>query len=188
MNLPIFLTVFRFVGSLTLLPFFIAFVMPLSNLFLSKILALILAFFGLTDFLDGYYARKYNQVSILGQVLDPLADKCFVLTVFIVFVHLNLMHFYLAFLLIAREFIVTGLRSAASQQNFVIHVLPLGKLKVTVQYCYIVFMVFKPWAIGSTAALFLEYTLLLSMIALSFVSAALYSFAFIKEQKKLKTY
>jgi len=188
MNLPIFLTIFRFIGSLTLLPFLIAFVIPLSSILLSKILALILAFFGLTDFLDGYYARKYNQVSILGQILDPLADKCFVLSVFIVFVHLNLMHFYIAFLLIARELIVTGLRSAALQQNFVIHVLPLGKLKAIIQYCYIVFMVFKPWMINSTVGLFLEYMLLLSMIALSFVSAGLYSFAFIKKQKKLKTY
>jgi CDP-diacylglycerol---glycerol-3-phosphate 3-phosphatidyltransferase len=184
MNLPIFLTIFRFIGSLTILPFLISFIIPLSNIILSAVLALLLILFALTDFLDGYYARKYNQVSILGQVLDPLADKCFVLSIFIVFVHLDIMHFYAAFLLIAREFIVTGLRAAASQQNFVIHVLPLGKWKATVQYCYIIFMVFRPWVLHNIYALLFEYALLVSMIALSFISAGLYCLSFIKEQNK----
>src|SRR5579864_2670553 len=87
------------------------------------------AIFGLaslTDWLDGYLARRRKQVTALGQVIDPLADKLLICAVLISLVQLELASAWMVTIIIGREFAVTGLRSLAYARGVVIPASPLG--------------------------------------------------------------
>jgi CDP-diacylglycerol--glycerol-3-phosphate 3-phosphatidyltransferase len=94
----------------------------------------------ITDGLDGYLARHRGQITTLGMLLDPLADKLMVTTAFILLVAYNphVMKPWIAVLVIGREFLVSGLRSIASSEGFTIQASELGKLKTVVQIVAIV--------------------------------------------------
>lgn len=87
----------------------------------------------LTDLLDGYLARKWNQTSPLGAYLDPLADKLMVAAVLIMLIPLGWAPAWLVFILLAREMAITGLRGLASQQGWVLAAGTMGKIKTTYQ-------------------------------------------------------
>lgn len=86
-----------------------------------------------TDFFDGYFARKFNQVTVLGKLLDPLADKLIVSATLIVMIPMGRVPSWLVIVLIAREFAITGLRGIASSEGMVIAAAPLGKYKTAFQ-------------------------------------------------------
>ena len=92
---------------------------------------------GLSDYFDGYYARKYNVISILGKVLDPIADKLLVIGVLLSLASENLLDFYFGFIpsliIILREIFISGLRESVSSYNFTLKVSVLAKWKTTIQ-------------------------------------------------------
>ena len=94
------------------------------------------AIFGIaavTDFVDGWLARKWGIVTVLGKFLDPLADKLIVMVALIMLIPLDRVPAWAVFVILAREMIVTGLRSIASSEGIVIDASDLGKYKTIYQ-------------------------------------------------------
>ena len=89
----------------------------------------------ITDGLDGYLARKRGQITTMGMLLDPLADKIMVTAAFVALVAYNpqVVKVWIVVVIIGREFLISGLRSIASSEGFTITASELGKLKTVVQ-------------------------------------------------------
>lgn len=90
----------------------------------------------ITDFLDGYIARKYNLVTNFGKLMDPLADKILVSAAFIYLTYAGICPFWITTIIIFREFLVTGLRQLAVEQGQVIAADRYGKWKTVFQLVY----------------------------------------------------
>jgi len=86
-----------------------------------------------TDFLDGYVARKYHMVSALGKLMDPLADKLFIMSVMVCLVNYSMVAVWAFIVVLAREFLITGLRSVAAAEKIVIAASRWGKAKTVSQ-------------------------------------------------------
>lgn len=88
-----------------------------------------------TDWLDGYLARKWEQVTKIGKLLDPIADKILIMSALVVLVEIrsDVVQPWIAIVIIGREFAVTGLRSIAAGEGIVIPAEALGKYKVGAQ-------------------------------------------------------
>ena len=87
----------------------------------------------ITDILDGFYARKYGAVTVLGKFLDPLADKILVSSTLIMLIALDRIPAWVVILIIGRELAITGLRSIAVSEGVVIQASSLGKYKTIFQ-------------------------------------------------------
>jgi len=94
----------------------------------------------MTDAVDGYLARKHSQITTMGMLLDPIADKIMVTAALIALVAYNpeIVKVWIAVVIIGREFLVSGLRSIASSEGFTIEASDLGKLKTVTQIVAIV--------------------------------------------------
>jgi len=94
----------------------------------------------ITDGLDGYLARKRGQITTMGMLLDPLADKIMVTAALIALVAYNpdVVKVWIAVVIIGREFLISGLRSIASSEGFTIQASELGKLKTVIQIVSVV--------------------------------------------------
>jgi CDP-diacylglycerol--glycerol-3-phosphate 3-phosphatidyltransferase len=97
-----------------------------------------------TDLLDGYLARRWKQVTTLGKLLDPLADKLLVAGALISLVELDLAPAWMTFLILAREMAVTGLRGIASEEGFTIAAEGLGKWKLGAEIAAISCLILGP--------------------------------------------
>ncbi len=113
MNLPNGLTLMR----IFLVPFLVAVLLTKYNVLVA---ALIFLAASLTDLLDGYLARKRGQVTTLGTLLDPVADKLLISSAFISLVQLQVVPAWMVVIIIGREFAVSGLRSIASAQGLIL--------------------------------------------------------------------
>ena len=94
----------------------------------------------ITDGIDGYIARKRGQITTMGMLLDPLADKLLIAAAFITLVQFNprLVPAWIAVVIIGREFLVSGLRAIAASEGFTIEASDLGKFKMVVQIVSVV--------------------------------------------------
>ncbi len=101
---------------------------------------IIYAVTGTTDFLDGWVARKTGRVTVIGKFLDPLADKLIVMAALVMLVHLGRVAAWVVIVIMAREFMVTGLRTIAMSEGIVIAAGQEGKHKTAFQVAAITFL------------------------------------------------
>jgi len=129
-NLPNALTVLR----IFLVPVLV--VVLLTRTRTHNGLMLGVAIFGiavLTDYLDGYFARRRNQVTRLGTLLDPLADKLLTASAFLSLVEMDAVPAWMVMIILGREFAITGLRNVAAGRGYLIPASALGKSKMVAQ-------------------------------------------------------
>jgi Phosphatidylglycerophosphate synthase len=169
MNLPNKLTIFRILLiPIMMIVYSINYLrinwILYPNLSIANFIVLLIFFIGvLTDFLDGHIARKHNLVTNFGKFLDPLADKLLTCTAFILLMQQNaqnqalmikvsdkpiamasgtyeLLSWWMVIIILAREFMVTGIRLLAAGQGKVIAASMYGKIKTTIQFITILFL------------------------------------------------
>jgi len=109
---------------------------------------LIFVLASVTDFFDGYIARSWNQMTVLGSILDPLADKMLMLAGFIGLIVLNRASAFAVFLILTREFFITGIRVVAVQQGKSVASTMSGKIKTVLQMIAIGFLIMN-WPYGT---------------------------------------
>jgi CDP-diacylglycerol--glycerol-3-phosphate 3-phosphatidyltransferase len=153
MNLPNALTLLR----IFLIPLFVIFLLvkiPYGD----YLAALVFIVASLTDSLDGYLARKWKQVTKLGIILDPLADKLLITAALISLVELGKIAGWIAIVILGREFAVSGLRIIKAEEGVLIAASKMGKTKTISQIIAVVLIImqdiyapFIRWDIGSWA-------------------------------------
>lgn len=129
MNLPNKITIFRVI----MIPFFLIFLLLPEIEYNRIIAATIFLIAALSDFADGYIARKYKLITNFGKFMDPLADKLLVCSALICFVELKQIPSWIVIIIISREFIISGFRLIASDKGIVIAAGWWGKLKTNAQ-------------------------------------------------------
>ena len=136
----------------------------------------------ITDFLDGYIARRTHQVTKLGKLLDPIADKILIASALIFLVQLQRIPAWIVIVMIAREFAITGIRAMASTEGLVMPADQLGKYKMGAQITAILmlllnnrFFIFDWHLLGTIAVWF--------ALILSLVSATQYVIRFMKDME-----
>jgi CDP-diacylglycerol---glycerol-3-phosphate 3-phosphatidyltransferase len=141
----------------------------------------------ITDGIDGYLARKRGQITTIGILLDPLADKLLIAAAFITLVQFNpsLVPAWVAVIIIGREFLVSGLRSIAASEGFTIEASDLGKFKMLVQIISVVAVIldrrWKEWPVIGPYIFpvhWIAQVAIWFMVLLSLVSAGDYFVAF----------
>lgn len=138
MNLPNKLTLFR----VFLIPVYVFFQMTEYAGEYSKWIALfVFCIASLTDFFDGYLARKNNLVTNFGKFMDPLADKLLVCSALICFTELKRLSAYVVIIIVAREFIISGFRLIAAEQGSVIAASYWGKFKTVSHMLMIILLI-----------------------------------------------
>jgi len=168
LNIPTLLTFSR----ILLIPFFV--VITPQNPMLG--IAIFLAA-SLTDFLDGHLARKSGQITKFGIILDPIADKVLVISALILLVDMVKIAAWIAIIIIAREFVITGLRFVAISKNIVIPAETGGKLKTLAQMTAIVLLLL-PWSIGGFDFYDAGLVLIYIALVLAVVSGVKYMVSF----------
>lgn len=179
MNVPNRLTLLR----ILLVPDFLLFMVPIfgdgtfSQFVLSNggrvIATFIFIIASLTDLLDGLLARRMQLVSNFGKFLDPIADKLLVIAGFAAFVELGRISSFVLIIIVAREFLVTGIRLLAVERGVVIAASWFGKIKAVVQMLTLIFLLIEPLIINasySTATFSAGYEIFVNiMIVLTLV-------------------
>jgi CDP-diacylglycerol--glycerol-3-phosphate 3-phosphatidyltransferase len=164
MNLPNKLTVLR----VLLIPFFVASLLYKGGEdYKFRIISLVIfAIAALTDTLDGMIARKYNLITDFGKFMDPLADKVLVCSGLICFVELRQLSSIVVLVVIAREFIISGIRLVASDNGVVIAAAMSGKLKTVVQMITVILLIVNLPQLSMVTNIFIAIMLLLTLFSL----------------------
>ncbi|MGN7492215.1 CDP-diacylglycerol--glycerol-3-phosphate 3-phosphatidyltransferase [Paenibacillus sp. SAF-054] len=127
-----------------------------------------------TDKLDGYVARKYNQITNLGKLLDPLADKLLISVALIMMVQADMVASWVAVIMIGREFVITGLRMIASAQGVALAADKLGKWKMVLQVTAIAAVLLGSAPIPGVAAIHADDILMLLAVGMTLISGVNY--------------
>jgi CDP-diacylglycerol---glycerol-3-phosphate 3-phosphatidyltransferase len=138
LTVPNMLTGFRF----ALIPVLIVLFSAPQTTWMEVLTFLVFSVAACTDFVDGYVARKYHIETILGKLMDPIADKALVTTALIMLIPLGKIPAWVCLLIICREIIVTGFRGLAATTGKVVAAGKVGKIKSNFQYFGLGFLIF----------------------------------------------
>ncbi len=177
LNWPNFITVVR----ILLIPVFVVlFITPTPDRSLSAAVIFVVA--AVTDLLDGYIARRTGQITKLGKLLDPIADKLLVLSALILLVNIDRVSALVAILVIAREVAVTGIRAIAAGEGMIIAAETTGKYKMALQVVAIVLLILEGTGLAELGNLHLAgiVTLYISLV-LGYISGGQYVWSFWKQ-------
>ena len=147
MNLPNKLAMLRMI---LIIPFVLIMQVALSidslslEIFTRLIATIIFVGAAITDYFDGKIARKYNMITNLGKLIDPLADKLLVISAMVVFTKYDRLSLWIVLIIIFRELLITGLRSIVAAEGVVIAAETLGKWKTTTQMIALTIMILLP--------------------------------------------
>ncbi len=144
---------------------------------------IIFIFAGISDFLDGYIARKYNMVTDLGKILDPIADKILVAAALIALIDLDRLYWWIAVIMLARDFSMEALRNLAASKGVIIAAGIWGKLKTGFQMVAIGMLSFKNVWLGINWFLLGEILMYIALV-LSIYSAFIYYRDYFKNENK----
>jgi CDP-diacylglycerol--glycerol-3-phosphate 3-phosphatidyltransferase len=163
-NLPTKITLLR----ILLVPFLLAFLIAPSRVN-ALMAALIFGCAALTDWLDGHLARSIQQVTTLGKLLDPIADKILRAAGLIPLVGLGRVPAWMAAIMLIREFAVSGLREIAAAEQVIIHASPMAKAKTVLQIAAILFLILNdqnwPLSFTTVGMALLTLSLVLSLVS-----------------------
>jgi CDP-diacylglycerol--glycerol-3-phosphate 3-phosphatidyltransferase len=137
-----------------------------------KLAAAIFVLASFTDALDGWIARRQKKITTFGKLMDPLADKLLVTSALVSLVALDRLQAWVAMVIIAREFAVTGLRQLAMEHGEVIHASSWGKIKTAAQIAMVLVLI-----LVEGSPLWVDL-LVYATVAITIVSAADYFFGF----------
>lgn len=182
-NVPNYLTL----GRIVLIPAIMVILSEISpeksqsfNFAMGLIASGIFIIAGVSDLIDGYYARKYAINSVFGKYFDPLADKMMILTVMIMLIPLNRIPAWIVVLFLAREIAITALRGIATAEGLVIPADQWGKKKTLLQNIALVALMLHYPVFGADAQKFGFAVLILALIV-TIASGIHYVVVFAKE-------
>lgn len=145
------------------------------------IAAIIFLFASLTDWLDGWLARKFGAESNMGKFMDPIADKILVLGALLMLLDMGRVDPIMVFLFLARDIFIGGIRSVAAANNLIIAAKPFGKWKTAIQMVAIpCLLVYEP--IGKIPLADIGYAGLWISVGLSLLSGAEYTLGYYKSR------
>ena len=121
---------------------------PIHPSWMDYFAALIFVIASITDFFDGYIARNFNAISKLGEILDPLADKLLTLGAFLGLLYLHRANPWAVYLILVREFFITGLRVVMASEGLSVKASFAGKVKTVFQMIAIGFLLMN-WPLGN---------------------------------------
>jgi len=177
LNLPNFITLVR----ILLIPVFVLlFLTPTADRSLSAAVVFVVA--AITDLLDGYIARRTGQVTKLGKLLDPVADKLLVLSALILLLNIDRVSALAAILVIAREVAVSGIRAIAAGEGMIIAAETTGKYKMALQVVAITLLILEGTGLSELGNLHLAGTVTLYLsLVFGYISGGQYVWSFWKQ-------
>lgn len=165
MNVPNCLTILRILMVPVFVIFMLADVLGPADNYVAGILFILAS---LTDTLDGYLARKNNQVTVFGKFMDPLADKLLVCAAMICLVDLERLPSWIVIIIVSREFIISGFRLVAAERGVVIAASYWGKFKTVSQMIMVILLVFHLGGVFEMLEqIFIYAALILTVISLA---------------------
>lgn len=168
MNIPNILTMIR-VALIPVFVLFYIFNIPMWALWAG----IVFLAASITDFLDGYLARKWNQITTFGKFVDPIADKLLVLAALLILLDCKVLPMVVVLVLLAREFLISGFRLVAVSKGVVIAADKSGKLKTASQMLAIIIILFSPQLFGEIGMM-IGIILMYISVALSVYSCVEY--------------
>lgn len=167
-----YLTLLRLIGAPVVIPYCIVQYSPYDNFTTNFAIAILFLFFGLTDFLDGFVARKYGQVTQIGAALDHIADKFLVFSALIALLTVDKISYGWVIALIGREFFMMSLREIALEHQMKIKVSSWGKLKTVLHMMLITWLIINQcYQMQDSTSQSIQILLLAASVIISWGSA-----------------
>lgn len=148
-----------------------------TNLVLGYVAAFFFLAAAISDLVDGYFARKYNMVSLIGKLIDPMADKLVHMAVMVMFIPLGVIPAWLVVLHLFREISITGIRSVAAGYNVIMSADSLGKKKTVFLNCALTAFLLGKTFLGISSYTFGWFCLIVATV-LSLISGCQYLVVF----------